>query len=95
MRAIKVVRVFHRLHSSLTHIGEDGSARMVNVSGKVATFRKAHARATVELPAEMLHSVDRTNCEIFGKKGPVFATAKIAGTIGCKKTSDMIPSAIP
>ena len=95
MRFLKSARTFHRLYSGLTHVGEDGSAKMVDISDKMATFRKAHAQATLELPPEVLQIVDIAKGEIFGKKGPVFATAKIAGTMACKKTSDLIPFCHP
>ena len=95
MRFLKSARTFHRLYSGLTHVGEDGLAKMVDISGKMATFRKAHAQATLELPPEVLQIVDIAKGEIFGKKGPVFATAKIAGTMASKKTSDLIPFCHP
>ena len=95
MRFTSGVRVLRRLKLGLTHVSESGEAKMVDVSDKVATFRKAHARATLKLPPEVIQSVDNAKGEIFGKKGPVFATAKIAGTMGTKKTSDLIPFCHP
>jgi cyclic pyranopterin phosphate synthase len=50
---------------------------MVDVSGKSVTQREAHARSIVILPAEVIEQV--SNEEIDTKKGPVFATAIIAG----------------
>lgn len=84
-----------RKKSSLTHVGDDGAAKMVDISGKTASFRRAHARATLELPKEVGKLVDSRKGDIFGTKGPVFATAKIAGTMGSKKTSDLIPFCHP
>jgi cyclic pyranopterin phosphate synthase len=60
---------------------------MVDVSKKVATEREAHARARVRLPAD----ID----EIETKKGPVFATAIIAGVMAAKKTHELIPFCHP
>jgi cyclic pyranopterin monophosphate synthase len=50
------------------------------------------------LPAEVVHyiqSSQQNNREIFGKKGPVFATAVVAGVQGVKRTSDLIPLCHP
>ena len=62
---------------------------MVDVSGKAPTRREAAARARVRLPAEVMsHFRDG---DIASKKGPVLHTAILAGTMACKKTSDLIP----
>ena len=74
---------------------KDGMPTMVDVSGKSITHRKAHARATIILPQEVAALIDHEKGEIFGKKGAVFVTAKIAGTMGAKKTSDLIPFCHP
>jgi cyclic pyranopterin phosphate synthase len=81
----------------LTHVDKDTlAARMVDVSHKVASHRQAHARAVVQLPAsfaDLLPSRDTAagRVEIFGKKGPVFSTAIVAGVMAAKKTADLIP----
>jgi len=66
---------------------------MVNVGDKPVTKRTAHAVAVVTLPAELaalLHEGD-----IATKKGPVFQTAILAGVMGAKQTSSLIPLCHP
>ena len=79
--------------SDLTHLGEDGAARMVDVGGKAVTAREAHARSIVVLPEAVLAALDGD--EIQSKKGPVFATAIIAGVMAAKKTHELIPFCHP
>lgn len=66
---------------------------MVDVGGKAVTQRRAHAVAIVRLPAALAALI--VNHEINGKKGPVFQTASLAGVMGAKKTSDLIPLCHP
>ena len=66
---------------------------MVDVSAKQATDRSAHARAVVHLPVSIAGHI--TGDEIETKKGPVFATAIIAGVMAAKKTADLIPMCHP
>ena len=66
---------------------------MVDVSEKTATDRAAHARTIVELPAEVVAALEGD--EIASKKGPVFATAIIAGVMAAKKTHELIPFCHP
>ncbi len=66
---------------------------MVDVSGKDVAFRKARARACVELPRELLARVSAG--ELTGPKGPVFQTAVLAGTLAAKETSRLIPYCHP
>lgn len=77
----------------LTHVDEHNNPSMVDVSKKLVTERTAHARAIVLLPAEITNLF--YNNDIQSKKGPVFQTAIIAGTMGAKKTSDLIPFCHP
>lgn len=63
---------------------------MVDVSDKAITSRKAIAQAIIQLPPEIIGNLDKNN-EIVTKKGPVFQTAIIAGTMASKKTSELIP----
>jgi cyclic pyranopterin phosphate synthase len=63
------------------------------VGGKAATAREAHARTVVVLPNEVLAALDGD--EIRSKKGPVFATAIIAGVMAAKKTHELIPFCHP
>jgi len=79
--------------SKLSHIDERNRPTMVDVSDKIATDRQAHARTIVDLPAEVVAELDGD--EITTKKGPVFATAVIAGVMGAKKTHELIPFCHP
>ena len=66
---------------------------MVDVSAKTATERTAHARTRVRLPSGVAAHV--ADGEIETKKGPVFATAIIAGVMAAKKTHELIPFCHP
>jgi len=77
----------------LSHIDEKNRPTMVDVSEKTATDREAHARTVVELPVEIVTALDGD--EIATKKGPVFATAIIAGVMAAKKTHELIPFCHP
>ena len=79
--------------SKLSHIDERNQPTMVDVSEKVASDREAHARTVVHLPAEVIAELDGD--EITTKKGPVFATAVIAGVMAAKKTHELIPFCHP
>ena len=77
----------------LSHIDESNRPTMVDVSEKTATDRAAHARTIVELPTEVVAALEGD--EIATKKGPVFATAIIAGVMAAKKTHELIPFCHP
>jgi cyclic pyranopterin monophosphate synthase len=64
---------------------------MVNISPKLSSLRQAHARCFVELPENVMLSLNKVNHEMNTKKGPVLATAIIGGVMAAKKTSDLIP----
>ena len=66
---------------------------MVDVSDKQESKRAAHAVAIVTLPAEVASQI--SGDEIETKKGPVFATAIIAGVMAAKKTHELIPFCHP
>ena len=66
---------------------------MVDVSDKGVTQREAHAQSRVRLPDAVLSLV--SGVEIATKKGPVFATAIVAGVMAAKKTHDLIPFCHP
>jgi len=75
----------------LTHFNEQGSARMVDVSGKDETEREAVAAGRVAmLPETLTLILDRRVA-----KGDVFAVARIAGIMAAKKTSELIPLCHP
>jgi cyclic pyranopterin monophosphate synthase len=73
--------------SGLTHLSQEGEARMVDVSGKPATIRTAVAEAILR----MKHSTRRAVLEGSGPKGEVLATARVAGILAAKRTSEAIP----
>jgi cyclic pyranopterin phosphate synthase len=72
---------------SLTHIGADGEARMVDVSDKAATGRVAIAAGRVRMAASTLATILAGDA----KKGDVIGAARIAGIMAAKKTADLIP----
>lgn len=76
---------------SLTHFDEQGQAHMVDVSDKAVTDRVATAEgAVVMLPETLDHVMAGT-----AKKGDVLGIARIAGIMGAKKASDLIPLCHP
>ncbi|RIK94294.1 MAG: cyclic pyranopterin monophosphate synthase MoaC [Proteobacteria bacterium] len=77
--------------SKLSHLDDKGQARMVDVSEKDVTSRKAVAKGRVRLSAEALALI------VEGKapKGDVFAAARLAGIMAAKKTADLIPLCHP
>jgi len=77
----------------LSHIDDDNRPTMVDVSDKSVTMRRAHARAIVQLPQDVLDVV--RDGEINTPKGPVFQTAIIAGTMAAKNTPNLIPFCHP
>ncbi len=79
------------MSSDLTHLDERGRARMVDVSEKADTVRIATARGRVLMRRETLDLI-RTGGH---KKGDVLAIAQVAGVMGAKKTSELIPLCHP
>jgi cyclic pyranopterin phosphate synthase len=79
--------------SELSHIDKGNRPTMVDVSGKQATDRTAHARTLVEFPAEVASRF--ADGDIETAKGPVFATAIIAGVMAAKRTHELIPFCHP
>jgi len=77
----------------LSHIDAQNRPTMVDVSEKQATDRTALARSRVRLPGEITAHI--SGDEITTKKGPVFATAIIAGVMAAKKTHELIPFCHP
>lgn len=75
----------------LTHLDETGAARMVDVAEKGVTHRVAVAGAFVEMKPETLEMIASGSAP----KGDVFATARIAGIMAAKRTSDLIPMCHP
>lgn len=79
--------------SVLSHVDSKNRPAMVDVSDKQATVREAHARAVVEFPADVASRF--VDGDIRTAKGPVFATAIVAGTMGAKRTHELIPFCHP
>lgn len=84
----------------LTHISADGKRpTMVDVGDKQPTKRTAWARALVDLPENVADALVteelKENGEMISKKGPVFATATVAGVMAAKRTADLIPFCHP
>jgi cyclic pyranopterin phosphate synthase len=77
--------------SGLSHLDATGAARMVDVAGKSVTHRVAVAGAFVEMAAETLDMIVAGAAP----KGDVLATARIAGIMAAKRTSDLIPMCHP
>ena len=77
--------------SGLSHFDGSGQAHMVDVSEKAVTSRVAVAEAYVSMaPETMQHVLEGT-----AKKGDVLGTARLAGIMGAKRTSDLIPLCHP
>ncbi|TRW49626.1 cyclic pyranopterin monophosphate synthase MoaC [Aliidiomarina halalkaliphila] len=77
--------------NKLTHLDEQGQAIMVDISDKGVTTRVAIASARLTTEAEVLALLERAA----NKKGDVFATARVAGIMAAKRTSDLIPLCHP
>jgi cyclic pyranopterin phosphate synthase len=77
--------------SELTHLDEQGNARMVDVSEKEVTVREASAESTVDLSAIAYDKLKHGAL----KKGDALATARIAGIMAAKRTADLIPLCHP
>ncbi len=78
---------------SFTHLDESGNPSMVDVGEKKVTRRTARAQAIIILGDEIMNMLE--DDEIQTKKGPVFQTAILAGIMGAKKTSELIPLCHP
>jgi cyclic pyranopterin phosphate synthase len=77
--------------SPLTHIDETGAARMVDVSAKTVTARRAVAAGRVSTTAEVVALLHRHALP----KGDALAIARIAGIMGAKRTPDLVPLCHP
>ena len=76
---------------SLTHIDDEGRARMVDVGDKPVTDREATAKGHVTIQPETLRLIK----EGLMKKGDVLTIAQLAGIMGAKRTSELIPLCHP
>ena len=77
--------------SLLSHVDENGRARMVDVGPKVATHRDAQVSCCVRLSAEAMDAVHRHTLA----KGDAFTVAQIAGIQAAKRTAELIPLCHP
>lgn len=75
----------------LSHINEQGRARMVDVTDKESTVRIATARGTVKVNSDTMALIRSGGM----KKGDVLAVAQVAGIMAAKKTADIIPMCHP
>jgi cyclic pyranopterin monophosphate synthase len=77
--------------NKLTHLDDTGAAHMVDVSAKVDTVREAVAEGRIHMSIEAIDAIR----DGMMKKGDVLATARIAGIMAAKKTSELIPLCHP
>lgn len=70
-----------------THFDEKGNARMVDVSDKEITHREATAVGSIRVSEEVFDAIEGRKV----KKGDVYTVAQVAGIMGAKRTSDLIP----
>jgi cyclic pyranopterin monophosphate synthase len=76
-----------------SHLDQNSNPTMVDVSEKTITKRIAKAQSIVVLNSEIMQNL--SNGDIQTKKGAVFQTAILAGTMAAKRTSDLIPLCHP
>ncbi len=79
------------MRKTLTHFDRKGEARMVDVSAKEETEREAVAKGSVLMKRATLDLVRKGKA----KKGDVLAVARLAGIMGAKRTSELVPLAHP
>jgi len=79
------------MDNKLTHLDENGLPRMVDVSDKEETVREAEAEAVLWVGPEVMSAIRNGRTP----KGNVFETARIAGILGAKRTSELIPLCHP
>ncbi|KMS59291.1 molybdenum cofactor biosynthesis protein MoaC [Novosphingobium barchaimii LL02] len=79
------------MSKSLTHIDLDGTARMVDVGAKAETPRLAVASGRITMTRKALAAIRAGDAP----KGDVLGTARIAGIMAAKRTSDLIPMCHP
>lgn len=79
------------MSAKLTHLNERGEAHIVDIGGKAVTARRAVAHARIEAKRETIAAIMGGTL----KKGDALATARIAGIMAAKKTSELIPLCHP
>ena len=75
------------MNNKLTHIDESGNANMVDIGDKDIVKRTAEATGKIYLSKKTLKLIEENNI----KKGDVISVARIAGIMGAKHTSELIP----
>jgi cyclic pyranopterin phosphate synthase len=75
----------------LTHVDEHGKVKMVDVGGKAETTREAVAKGSVVMQRQTIELIKKGEME----KGDVLSVARIAGIMGAKRASDLIPLCHP
>ncbi|MED0704242.1 MAG: cyclic pyranopterin monophosphate synthase MoaC [Bacillaceae bacterium] len=75
----------------LTHLNEQGRAKMVDISEKQETVRTAHAISSILVSKEVYEKI--TSSQV--KKGDVLSVAQVAGILAAKRTADIIPMCHP
>lgn len=77
--------------ADVTHLDASGSARMVGISEKAPTARRAVATSRVTMNADAFARLSRADAP----KGDVLGTARLAGIMGAKRTSELVPLCHP
>jgi len=77
--------------SELTHLDDEGRARMVDVGGKAETVRTARAEGSITMSLDALDAIERHALA----KGDAIAAARIAGILAAKRTAELIPLCHP
>jgi cyclic pyranopterin phosphate synthase len=77
--------------SGLSHLDDEGKAMMVDVSEKEATTRTATAKGAVIMKPETLRKIMEGSVA----KGDVLSVARVAGIMGAKRTSELVPLCHP
>ncbi|MEE8133836.1 MAG: cyclic pyranopterin monophosphate synthase MoaC [Gemmatimonadales bacterium] len=76
---------------TLTHLDADGRPKMVDVGDKPTSVRTARASGTITMSPDAYALVEGNS----GPKGDVLTTAQLAGTMGAKRTADLVPLCHP
>lgn len=79
------------MNNPLSHLNSQGEAQMVDVSAKSPTVREAIATGRVRMSLDTFKAIQQGNTP----KGDVLATAKLAGIMAAKQTSNLIPLCHP
>jgi len=77
--------------NDFNHFDKEGNAIMVDVSGKVRTSRVAKAKGSIEMSSNTIKKILEGGI----RKGDVLSIAQLAGIMGAKKTSELIPLCHP